>query len=207
MFETILEPLEPALRRIHQWIFLPAPPNVDGDRHVEFSWIAARLPPSGGRALDFGCRWGYWAFGAALGGFEVTGIDLGPVEWLFTHKRLKLIQTDLFKLDWPPTSLDLIINCSSVEHVGLGRFGDPIGENDDLKAMKLLRSLLKPGGIMLLTIPVGKDAVFAPLHRLYGPERLPRLLEGFGVREEKYWLKDDANRNPAVTYMAWDVSF
>jgi len=53
--------------------------------------------------------------------------------------------------------------------------------------------LMKPGGVMLLTIPVGQDAVFAPLTRVYGKERLPRLLDGYIVEKEAFWVKDQEN--------------
>jgi hypothetical protein len=64
----------------------------------------------------------------------------------------------------------------------------------DLEAMQRLRRLLKPDGLMILTIPVGQDAVFEPVCRVYGKERLPRLLHGFSVAKEMYWVKDDMNR-------------
>ena len=60
--------------------------------------------------------------------------------------------------------------------------------------MARLRDVMKPGGVMLLTIPVGQDAVFAPLCRVYGVQRLPRLLEGYAVEKEMYWTKDSQNR-------------
>jgi hypothetical protein len=47
---------------------------------------------------------------------------------------------------------------------------------------------------MLLTVPVGQDAVFMPVHRVYGVKRLPRLLDGFEVQEEMFWVKDSENR-------------
>ena len=52
---------------------------------------------------------------------------------------------------------------------------------------------------MLLTIPVGKDQVFAPQHRVYGQERLPKLLNGWRVMRSKFWGKDRENR-----WSAWD---
>ena len=83
-----------------------------------------------------------------------------------------------------------------MEHVGLvGRYGVIESRpNGDLEAMARLKELLKPGGPMLLTIPVGQDAVFAPLHRVYGKERLPRLLHGYIVEKEVFWVKDSENR-------------
>lgn len=96
---------------------------------------------------------------------------------------------------------DLIINCSVIEHVGLaGRYGVTEDLLDgDLDAMERLKMLLKPEGIMLLTIPVGKDAVFPPLHRVYGEARLPLLLSGYIIEKEQYWTKDMENKWIPVT--------
>ncbi len=60
--------------------------------------------------------------------------------------------------------------------------------------MKRLNDIMKPGSRMIMTIPVGRDAVFAPLTRIYGKDRLPRLLAGFEVEKEAYWVKDEQNR-------------
>ena len=46
---------------------------------------------------------------------------------------------------------------------------------------------------MLLTLPVGQDAVISPLHRIFGPQRLPRLLEGYQVIDSLFWKKDVHN--------------
>jgi hypothetical protein len=46
---------------------------------------------------------------------------------------------------------------------------------------------------MLLTVPVGRDAVFPPLHRVYGSERLCKLLDGYVVEKEEYWVKNIQN--------------
>ena len=55
----------------------------------------------------------------------------------------------------------------------------------------LVAATKPPVGRMVLTVPVGRDLVCSPLHRIYGPERLPRLLDGYTVQEEQYWRKDD----------------
>ncbi|OHB70915.1 MAG: hypothetical protein A2W17_04020 [Planctomycetes bacterium RBG_16_41_13] len=60
--------------------------------------------------------------------------------------------------------------------------------------MSKLRDLMKPGGIMLLTIPVGRDAVYDPLHRVYGMKRLFHLLDGYAIEKEAFWIKDRENR-------------
>jgi hypothetical protein len=55
--------------------------------------------------------------------------------------------------------------------------------------MAKMRQLLKHGGKMLLTIPVGQDALYPSSHRVYGRERLPRLLDGYIVEKKEYWIK------------------
>lgn len=40
----ILWKLEPYLLQIHQKPFQPLPPNLEGDRYIEYSWITANIP-------------------------------------------------------------------------------------------------------------------------------------------------------------------
>jgi len=170
--------------------------NLWGDRDVEYSFIAAHMPNGGGKALDFGSGYSYMSLLAALRGFEVIALDLEPQTFPWRHPAVRFIQGDLLKLDMPANHFDLIINCSTVEHVGLvGRYSVTESRPDgDLEAMARLRELMKPDALMLLTVPVGQDAVFAPLCRVYGRERLPRLLSGFVVEREMFWVKDAENR-------------
>ena len=174
----------------------PHAPNLLGDREVEWSWVAARMPEGPGQALDFGCGGGDLGLVAAQKGFQVAAVDLGPIEWPYRHSKLSFLQGDILRLELPERNYDLIINCSAIEHVGLsGRYGVKEDRPDgDLEAMRRLTDLMKPGGTMLLTIPVGQDAVFAPLTRIYGAQRLPKLLARFDVAEEQYWVKNAENQ-------------
>ncbi|MBU0576927.1 glycosyltransferase [Patescibacteria group bacterium] len=170
--------------------------NLAGDRDIEWSWVASQMPAGSGKALDFGNGGSYLGLIAAQRGFEVTAIDLASVQWPYIHPQLSFIKGDILKLPFPEEHFDLVINCSTVEHVGLvGRYD--VKENQpegDLEAMAHLGKLMKPGGVMLLTIPVGQDAVFTPLARVYGARRLTRLLDGYTVDKEEFWIKDRGNR-------------
>ena len=171
--------------------------NLLGDRDIEWSWVCAHIGKGPGKVLDFGSGTSRLGLVAAQAGFQVTCIDLrNNNDWYFFHDNLSFIQGDFLKINFVPKSLDLIINCSSVEHAGLsGRYG--VTEDDiegDLKVMDKMRSLLKLEGEMLLTVPVGKDNVFKPFHRVYGEERLPKLLQGYKVKKKNYWIKNDQNR-------------
>jgi hypothetical protein len=77
---------------------------------------------------------------------------------------------------------DVAFSLSSFEHDGLGRYGDPLGPDADLRTMRRMRDeVLRPGGLLFLSVPVGPDVVFWNAHRVYGRARLPRLIEGWEV--------------------------
>lgn len=174
----------------------PVTCNLWGDRDVEYSFIAAYMPTGPGHVLDFGSGASYMSLLAALRGYEVTALDLEPQTFPWRHPAVRFIQGDLLRLELPRNYFDLVINCSTVEHVGLaGRYSVTESRPDgDLEAMSVLRELMKPGALMLLTLPVGRDAIFPPLCRVYGWERLARLLSGFAIEREIFWVKAAANQ-------------
>jgi hypothetical protein len=74
---------------------------------------------------------------------------------------------------------DFAISYSSFEHDGLGRYGDPLMPDGDLRAMRQARDGLKDGGIMFFGVPLGPDSLVWNAHRIYGKRRLPMLLRGW----------------------------
>lgn len=82
-----------------------------------------------------------------------------------------------------PEFVDAAFSISSFEHDGLGRYGDPLDPDGDLKAMAFVKSVLKPGGRLYLSVPVGLDTLVWNAHRIYGDKRLPMLLDGWELIE------------------------
>ena len=76
---------------------------------------------------------------------------------------------------------DVIITFSSIEHSGLGRYGDPLDPNGDIKTMNTIHKSLKEDGLLLWGAPVGKDAIVWNAHRVYGEIRFPMIFEKFNV--------------------------
>jgi hypothetical protein len=80
---------------------------------------------------------------------------------------------------------DTILCISSIEHDGLGRYGDPINPNADLQTMTRMRRMLVQGGLLYMSFPVGRDCVVWTACRVYGRLRIPLLFRGWtllGVR-------------------------
>jgi len=166
--------------------------TLAGDRHHEYSWTKGRLPDGSGLLLDLGCGpKANMSRYAVSRGWHVIGIDLLPVG--YTHPHFSSLVKDFLKYDFEDTMFDWILNISSIEHFGVkGRYGvNRRSATADLRAMKKLHSLMKPEATMSLTIPVGIDTLAEPHHRVYGKERLPKLLNGFKVIDQQYWAKFD----------------
>jgi hypothetical protein len=89
-----------------------------------------------------------------------------------------------------PTKYDAIISYSSIEHSGLGRYGDPLNPRGDIETMNEIYKALFPGGLCFLGIPVGKDALVWNAHRIYGVKRLQIVLDKF---KEIEWIAYDKN--------------
>ena len=96
---------------------------------------------------------------------------------------------------WEP--FDIAFSVSSFEHDGLGRYGDPLSGDGDLRAMRETREhVLKPGGYLLFAVPVGGDCVVFNAHRVYGRTRLPRMFEG--------WTQiDNEGHRPEHSFDLW----
>ena len=190
--------LHAPLKKVKRALF-PSPPaiaNIDGERHVEWSFLSREMPDGPGQAIEFGCEAGYMSLLAARKGFDVLACDLQNQYFLWQHPNVEFRLGDFLELALPKSHFDLVINCSSIEHVGIaGRYGITAERSDgDIEVMNRFAQVLKPGGLLLMTAPCGQDTVMAPWCRVYGMERLPRLLAPFQLQKEEYWSKDADNR-------------
>jgi len=165
--------------------------DLTGDRAIEWSWVAAHIPDKPGKVLDFGCGDASLSLVAAVKGGDVIGLDQQQLHLPYKVKNIDIQKGDMLDFDFGEARFDVIINCSSIEHVGLaGRYGSKEVSDGDLYVMDRMRHLLKtPEGIMILAIPVGKDSIISPFHRVYGSKRLGMLLNGFSIVKKEFWAK------------------
>jgi len=94
---------------------------------------------------------------------------------------------------------DAAFSISSFEHDGLGRYGDPLDPDGDLRAMQEAHRILKPGGILFFAAPVGPDCLVWNAHRIYGPKRLPMLFQSWTVLKS-YGFSEDLYSRPLGSY-------
>lgn len=88
-------------------------------------------------------------------------------------------------MPFPDENFDAVIAVSTIEHIGLGAYGDPVQEGADSKAIKEIHRVLKPGGRLILTTPYCAEYRLAPWRggqeRYYDETTLQRLLGSFEI--------------------------
>ncbi|MDN3921775.1 alpha-1,2-fucosyltransferase [Roseateles violae] len=67
-----------------------------------------------------------------------------------------------------------------IEHIGLGRYGDPIDFHGADTAMDALERVLAPGGLLYFVVPVGEPCVVFNAHRIF---RASDIVRRFGRLE------------------------
>lgn len=97
---------------------------------------------------------------------------------------------DLCHLEIEDAAFDSVSCMHTVEHIGLGRYGDPIDPSGDAKAINELMRITKTGGNILFVTPVGKQRIEFNAHRIYSYQSVIDLFHQ--CRLEEFSLIPDA---------------
>jgi SAM-dependent methyltransferase len=121
---------------------------------------------------------------------DVTYVDIRPLD--LPHERFRFRQGSLSALPFADGSIGSLSCLHVIEHVGLGRYGDPVDPDGYVSAARELARVLAPGGTLLLSTPVGRERVCFDAHRVFDPSTIAEALPGLCL--EAFSLIDDANR-------------
>lgn len=113
---------------------------------------------------------------------EVDVIDIRPLK--STVKGLNYIQSDATLLqEFEDNSLESISTLHVAEHFGLGRYGDPIDPQACFTFMQSLQRVLKPGGTLYFSVPVGIERVAFNAHRIFTPKTILDQFKDLDLKE------------------------
>lgn len=114
-----------------------------------------------------------------------TMVDIRPIELELAN--LSFQQGSIVELPFPDDSLASLSSLCVVEHIGLGRYGDPLDPWGSEKAIRELKRVLQPGGNLFISIPIdGECRIYFNAHRAFTRDYVMELLNGFELVEEKY---------------------
>ncbi|MGO8733208.1 MAG: DUF268 domain-containing protein [Terriglobia bacterium] len=90
---------------------------------------------------------------------------------------------DLLRLPFEDGSIGSLSCMHTIEHIGLGRYGDAMDPEGDLKAIRELKRSLAPGGSLLIAVPIGVPRILFNAHRVYSYEQILSHFEGLTLKE------------------------
>lgn len=105
-------------------------------------------------------------------------------------------RADLTNLLFADNSIPSLSCMHTVEHIGLGRYGDPIDPTGDLTAMSELSRVLAPGGQLLFVVPTGPARVTFNAHRSYAYEQIVAAFKGLRLDDFHYIPSNARLRKP-----------
>lgn len=133
-------------------------------------WAARRIHAARpARHVDVGSRVdGFVAH--VLSFMPVTVVDIRPLT--SDIDGLTFRHGDMCHLEFPSDSIPSISCLHAVEHVGLGRYGDPIDPEGCFTALRELGRVLAPGGRLYLGTPIGKERLAFNSERVFDPRTI-----------------------------------
>jgi Caenorhabditis protein of unknown function, DUF268 len=152
------------------------------DRHYIYhtAWaariLAAQRPES---HIDIGSSL-YFA-GIASAFLPITFYDYRPADLRLSG--LTMAKADLLRLPFADQSVESLSCMHVLEHVGLGRYGDPLDPDGDLIAMSELQRVIGPRGSLLLVVPIGKPRVVFNAHRVYAYRQVTEAFSDLSVAQ------------------------
>jgi SAM-dependent methyltransferase len=121
-------------------------------------------------------------FSGILSAFvPVKFYDYRPAELKLSN--LQSEHADLMNLPFEENSLQSLSCMHTVEHIGLGRYGDPIDPQGDIKACKELSRVLANNGQLIFVTPVGKPKIEFNAHRIYSFQQVINLFPNLVLKE------------------------
>ncbi|MBT8604092.1 DUF268 domain-containing protein [Polynucleobacter paneuropaeus] len=82
---------------------------------------------------------------------------------------LKSIPGDILNLPFDAGSQPSVSCLHVIEHIGLGRYGDPLNPMGSINAALELQRILSVGGNLYLALPIGRERICFNAHRVHSP--------------------------------------
>jgi len=142
-----------------------------------------KIQPS--RHIDIGSR--IDGFVSNIASFrEIEIFDVRPIYTIIPNVIFR--QLDFMKLNFTSTEYgkcDSLSCLHTIEHFGLGRYGDPIQKDGYLTGLYNMTSLLTKGGLFYFSTPIGKERVEFNANRVFNPLKIYNIIKDLGFKLNK----------------------
>jgi SAM-dependent methyltransferase len=114
-------------------------------------------------------------------------------------------KANLSDLHFEDNSIESLSCMHTVEHVGLGRYGDAIDPEGDIRAAQELERVVAEGGNLLFVVPVGKPRIQFNAHRIYSYQMVVDMFPNLTLKEFSL-IPDDALTAGIITNASQEQS-
>lgn len=120
----------------------------------------------------------------------VTMVDIRPLS--LSLDSLTFRQGSILALPYEDGTVPSVSSLCVVEHIGLGRYGDPLNPEGTEKAMAELKRIVAPGGNLYLSIPLdNENRTYFNAHRAFSEDYLMSIFKPFHVVDRRYIYGND----------------
>lgn len=112
---------------------------------------------------------------------DVVFVDIRPLD--AEVEGLRPVAGSILALPFADGSVQSLSCLHVAEHIGLGRYGDPIDPAGTRKAAAELTRVLAPGGNLFFSLPVGRPRVCFNAHRIHAPRAILEYFAGLDLVE------------------------
>lgn len=139
------------------------------------SRLIAQRRPAG--HVDIGSHTLYVGMLTAL--THVTFVDIRPLELQIDDYTG--LAGSILDLPFEAGSVQSLSCLHVIEHIGLGRYGDPIDPEGSVKAAREIVRVLAPGGFAYVSMPIGRPRVQFNSQRVFDPMQVVRMFDGLSL--------------------------
>jgi len=143
-------------------------------------WAFRKIYESGTKAhVDVGSKVDYVGFLSTI--TRATFIDIRPL--VTDLDSLDSKEGSILAMPYEDNSVSSLSCLHVAEHIGLGRYGDPLDPMGTVKACKELLRVLAPGGNLYFALPIGRPRVCFNAHRIHSPDQILDYFSGLRLVE------------------------
>jgi SAM-dependent methyltransferase len=111
----------------------------------------------------------------------VTFVDIRPLE--LAIENYKGLAGSITALPFESDTVGSLSTLPVIEHIGLGRYGDPLDPRGAERAAAEIVRVLRPGGRAYISTPVGRPRVQFNGQRVFAIPEIPALFRGLTLAE------------------------